>query len=107
VANLLQVSSAFGRAMETVDRHLMSVAIFPALLAMRSAGATESMIANVIASCAEGYSFPTNLDLDQPIDGLAPMTQAEILGEAVDQGWSQQRLDTELEAWAGRRLSQA
>jgi ectoine hydroxylase-related dioxygenase (phytanoyl-CoA dioxygenase family) len=107
VANLLQVSSAFGRAMETVDRHRMSVAIFPALLAMRSAGATESMIANVIASCAEGYSFPTNLDLDQPIDGLAPMTQAEILGEAVDQGWSQQRLDTELEAWAGRRLSQA
>ena len=107
LANLLQVSSAFGRAMETVDRRRMSVAIFPALLAMRSAGATESMIANVIASCAEGYSFPTNLDLDQPINGLAPMTQAEILGEAVAQCWSQQRLETELEAWAGRRLSQA
>ena len=26
---------------------------------------------------ADGYSFPTNLDLDQPIDGLAPPTQAE------------------------------
>ena len=30
LANLLQVSSAFGRAMETVDRRRMSVAIFPA-----------------------------------------------------------------------------
>jgi ectoine hydroxylase-related dioxygenase (phytanoyl-CoA dioxygenase family) len=107
LANLLQVSAAFGRAMEMVDRRRMSVAIFPALLAMRSAGATESMVANVIASCAEGYSFPTNLDLDQPINGLAPMTQAQILGEAVAQGWSRQRLETELEAWAGRRLSQA
>lgn len=98
VANLLQVSSAFGRAMEMVDRRRMSVAIFPALLAMRSAGATESTIANVIASCAEGYSFPTNLDLDQPINGLAPMTQAEILGAAVARGWSRQRLEAELEA---------
>jgi hypothetical protein len=64
------------------------------------------MIANAIAACAEGYSFPTNLDLDQPIDGLAPMTQAEILGQAVAQAWSQQRLETELGAWLARRQSQ-
>jgi ectoine hydroxylase-related dioxygenase (phytanoyl-CoA dioxygenase family) len=105
MANLLQVSSAFGRAMEAVDRSRMSAALFPALRAMRDAGAAQSMIANVIAACAEGYSFPTNLDLDQPIDGLAPMTQAEILGQAVAQAWSQQRLETELGAWSARRLS--
>ena len=33
MANLLQVSSAFGRAMETVDREAISNALFPALLA--------------------------------------------------------------------------
>src|SRR5436309_1497121 len=39
MANLLQASSAFGRAMEAVDRASMSVALFPALWAMRGAGA--------------------------------------------------------------------
>ena len=106
MANLLQVSSAFGRAMEAVDRASMSVALLPALRAMREAGAAPTMIASAIAACAEGYAFPTNLDLDQPIDGLAPMTQAEILGQAVADGWSQQRLEAELGAWSSRRQSQ-
>jgi len=39
MANLLQVSSAFGRAMEAVDRSAMSAAVFPALRAMADAGA--------------------------------------------------------------------
>jgi hypothetical protein len=34
------------------------------------------------------------------------MTQAEILGQAVAQGWSQQRLEMELGAWSARRQSQ-
>jgi ectoine hydroxylase-related dioxygenase (phytanoyl-CoA dioxygenase family) len=106
MANLLQVSSAFGRAMEAVDRVSMSAALFPALLAMRDAGAAPAMIANAIAACAEGYAFPTNLDLDQPIDGLAPMTQAEILGQAVADGWPPRRLEAELGAWSARRQSQ-
>lgn len=107
MANLLQVSSAFGRAMEAVDRASMSVALFPALRAMRDAGAPPAVIANAIAACAEGYAFPTNLDLDQPIDGLAPMTQAEILGRAVTDGWSQRQLAAELGAWSARRQSQS
>ena len=52
---------------------------------------------------AEGYSFPTNLDLDQPIDGLAPLTHADILGWAVAEGWSRQQLETELGVWSARR----
>ena len=34
IANLLQVSSAYGRAMESVDRTRMSAALYPALLAL-------------------------------------------------------------------------
>jgi hypothetical protein len=79
------------------------LSVYPALRAMADAGAAPSMIANVVAACAEGYSFPTNLDLDQPVNGLAPTTQAEILGQAVAEGWSRRRLETELDAWSARR----
>jgi ectoine hydroxylase-related dioxygenase (phytanoyl-CoA dioxygenase family) len=105
MANLLQISSAFGRAMETVDRAAMAAAVFPALRAMAEAGAAPSAIANAIAACAEGYSFPTNLDLDSPVGGLAPPTQAEILAQAVTEGWSRQQLETGLTAWTARRQS--
>jgi ectoine hydroxylase-related dioxygenase (phytanoyl-CoA dioxygenase family) len=100
MANLLQVSSAFGRAMESVDRARMSVAIFPAL---KASGAGETAVRNAIAACAEGYSFPTNLDRDQPIDGLAPETQAELLWRALHEGWEPGALERELQAYARRR----
>jgi ectoine hydroxylase-related dioxygenase (phytanoyl-CoA dioxygenase family) len=105
MANLLQVSSAFGRAMEAIDRPAMCVALYPALRGMRDAGAPGTAIANVIAASAEGYAFPTNLDRDQPIDGLAPPTQTEILSQAVTEDWPTQRLSSELAGWSGRRLS--
>ncbi len=100
MANLLQVSSAFGRAMESVDRARMSMAIFPAL---KASGAPDTAVRNAIAACAEGYSFPTNLDRDQPIDGLAPETQAELLWRAAREGWEPGALERELQAYAWRR----
>ena len=105
MANLLQVSSAFGRAMEVIDRSAMSVAVFPALLTMADEGASPATIANVIAACAEGYAFPADLDLDQPAGGQAPLTQADILARAVTEGWSRRQLETELEALRARRQS--
>jgi ectoine hydroxylase-related dioxygenase (phytanoyl-CoA dioxygenase family) len=105
MANLLQVSSAFGRAMEAIDRSAMSLAVSPALQAMADDGASPSAVANVIAACAEGYPFPANLDLDQPVDGLAPPTQAEILARAVAERWSRPQLETELSAWNTRRTA--
>jgi ectoine hydroxylase-related dioxygenase (phytanoyl-CoA dioxygenase family) len=103
MANLLQVSSAFGRAMESVDRERMSNAVFPALLAAKAAGADARALRNAVAACAEGYSFPTNLDRDQPIGGLAPETQAQLLGRALGEGWDPTRLRKELAAYADRR----
>jgi len=81
MANLLQVSSAFGRAMESVDRTAMSAALYPVLQSF------EGNVANVIAASAEGYAFPTNLDRDQPIGGLAPQTQAELVAQALAEKW--------------------
>lgn len=87
MANLLQVSSAFGRAMESVDRDAMCKAVYPALLAAKTVGAlTAAQIASAIAATAEGYAFPTNLDSDPPVGGLAPKTQNTMMAEALQAG---------------------
>ncbi|MDQ3615482.1 MAG: phytanoyl-CoA dioxygenase family protein [Actinomycetota bacterium] len=103
MANLLQVSSAFGRAMETVDRARTTAAIFPALQQRRAAGMDAAALRNALASAAEAYAFPTNLDLDQPVGGLAPQTQAELAWEALEQEWKPPQLDERLRAYAARR----
>ncbi|MBY3485961.1 phytanoyl-CoA dioxygenase family protein [Rhizobium laguerreae] len=104
VANLLQVSSAFGRAMETVNRERMSARLFPALKALQRRLSPDE-IANAVAACAEGYSFPTNLDRDPPLGGLAPKTQAQLMHEALREGWSDEVFIAALAEQAGKKLS--
>jgi len=104
VANLLQVSSAFGRAMETVNREKMSARLFPALKNLQEKLSPDE-IANAVAACAEGYSFPTNLDRDPPLGGLAPKTQAQLMHEALKEGWSDEAFTAALAAQAQKKLS--
>ncbi|MDW5313460.1 phytanoyl-CoA dioxygenase family protein [Rhizobium sp. PL01] len=106
VANLLQVSSAFGRAMETVNRQRMSAVLYPALKAMLADGRLSHAEAGcAIASCAEGYSFPTNLDRDPPVGGLAPKTQAQLMHEALSGGWEEAAFTAALAAQSEKKLS--
>ncbi|MER5936444.1 phytanoyl-CoA dioxygenase family protein [Streptomyces sp. NPDC001928] len=108
MANLLQISSAFGRAMESVDREAMANALFPVLLRRKAEGAPEDWLRRVIAATAEGYPFPTNLDLDPPggaLTGPAPPSQADTVWQAVAEGWGPERLRQELQAAAKRRRS--
>jgi ectoine hydroxylase-related dioxygenase (phytanoyl-CoA dioxygenase family) len=104
MANLLQVSSAYGRAMESVDRTGMSAALYPALLELRDS-LDAGQRANAIAACAEGYSFPTNLDRDPPIGGLAPETQAQLIRRALVEGWTPSAFETALAEQAARRIA--
>ncbi|MBY2986327.1 phytanoyl-CoA dioxygenase family protein [Rhizobium leguminosarum] len=104
VANLLQVSSAFGRAMETVNREKMSARLFPALKALLGRLSPDE-ITNAVAACAEGYSFPTNLDRDPPLGGLAPKTQAQLMHEALKEGWSDEAFTAALAEQAQKKLS--
>ncbi|MEP3049659.1 MAG: phytanoyl-CoA dioxygenase family protein [Roseibium sp.] len=86
MANLLQVSSAFGRAMETIDREAMCLAIYPVLLKkVQGEQISTSALDAVVSSCAEGYSFPTNLDRDPPVGGLAPETQKQLMLRALSE----------------------
>src|SRR5262245_29417979 len=100
MANLLQVSSGFGRAMEQVDRGRVVNAVYPAL---RSSGLEPDALANAVAASAEGYPFPTNLDLDQPVDGLTPLSQAELVHRALAEGWEPAALTTAIADYAARR----
>lgn len=84
MVNLLQISSAFGRAMESVDRTGMCKRLFrPLCEAWRAGDLSEAALDAVIAASAEGYSFPTNLDRDPPVGGLAPETQAALLKRSI------------------------
>jgi ectoine hydroxylase-related dioxygenase (phytanoyl-CoA dioxygenase family) len=100
MANLLQVSSAFGRAMEQVDRARVVAAIYPAL---RQSGLDPAGAAAAVAASAEGYPFPTNLDLDQPVDGLTPLSQAQLVHRALDERWEPAALSAALADYTARR----
>ena len=104
IANLLQVSSPFGRAMESLDRRAMSAALYPALLELGAQGRmTAAEVGHAVAACAEGYSFPGNLDRDPPLGGLAPQTQQQILLQALAGQWPPQRLNDALQHKAWQR----
>ncbi|HEY0238385.1 MAG TPA: phytanoyl-CoA dioxygenase family protein [Friedmanniella sp.] len=102
MANLLQVSSAFGRAMETVDRIKVSKAVYPVLRARRTAGADPDSLANAITCAAEGYPFPSNLDLDANVGGLTPLAQTDLLTRALTEDWHAERVSEALDAYATR-----
>ncbi|MFE7645815.1 phytanoyl-CoA dioxygenase family protein [Streptomyces phaeoluteigriseus] len=104
-ANLLQVSSAFGRAMETVDREAVTNAVYPVLLRRAAEGADTAWLERVVAASAEGYPFPTNLDSDPPVDGLAPPSQADTVRRALREAWTPEALRDALRAGAQRRAS--
>ncbi|MFD5268385.1 phytanoyl-CoA dioxygenase family protein [Streptomyces sp. NPDC058335] len=104
-ANLLQVSSAFGRAMETVDREAVTNAVYPVLLKRAADGAGTAWLERVVAASAEGYPFPTNLDSDPPVDGLAPPSQADTVRRALREAWTPEALRDALRAGARRRAS--
>jgi len=106
MANLLQVSSAFGRAMETIDRKKMCILTYPIAqqhYAEKSLDINE--IKAAVASTAEGYSFPTNLDSDPPKGGLAPETQQAFFMRALEENMKEDEFKTKLDEMEKARLS--
>jgi ectoine hydroxylase-related dioxygenase (phytanoyl-CoA dioxygenase family) len=99
MANLLQVSSAFGRAMETVDRSKVVRAVYPVLQARRAAGVDPVKLSAALACAAEGYPFPTNLDLDANVGGLTPLSQAQLVQAALDADTDPESLTETLAAY--------
>lgn len=99
LANLMQVGSAMGRTLENVDRTAMCKALYPVLSGRKI---TPEILA-AIASCAEGYSFPTNLDTDPPVGGLVPETQAALFERALREGMTAKDFNAALDAQDARK----
>jgi ectoine hydroxylase-related dioxygenase (phytanoyl-CoA dioxygenase family) len=79
-ANLLQVSSAFAKPMESVDSYPLIEKTWE-ILKGRFATEGESVgVRAFVAAVAEGYPFPTNLDQRPPAPGgMAPESEQELL----------------------------
>ena len=104
MANLLQVSSAFGRAMETIDRAKMCVLTYPlAAKYFEDQTLSISEIKAAIAATAEGYSFPTNLDNDPPVGGLAPKTQQALFLRALESKMDKAEFENQLKLMESRK----
>ena len=101
-ANLLQVGSAMGRSIESVNRTAMCKSLYPVI---STQGLSSEQISAAIASCAEGYSFPTNLDTDPPLGGLVPQTQADLFHLALAQKMSPDAFNAALDALDQKRLA--
>jgi ectoine hydroxylase-related dioxygenase (phytanoyl-CoA dioxygenase family) len=104
MANLLQISSPFGRAMEALDRTAMVRAVYPALRAMKAAGRPAAELLNAVVATAEGYPFPTNLDRDQPIGSLAPPSQVDVVLAALADDLTSDALEVALGDQNERRI---
>ena len=85
MVNLLQVGSAFGRTLENIDRRAMSKQLYPHA---KASALPAADLAAAIAATAEGYPFPTNLDTDPPVGGLAPESQAQLFHRALAEDMS-------------------
>ena len=96
LGNLLQISSAFGRAMESIDRARMIRAIYPSLLKWKASGASEVDLRNAIAASAEGYAFPSDLDSHPPSGNEPPPAQADLVTMALSEEWPPNRLANSL-----------
>lgn len=104
IANLVQISSAFGRTMETINNHDMITAVYPVLQEQKAKSLdSERNVRDIITAVADGYSFPTNLDSDPPIGGNAPETQQQMMWRALQEDWSLEKLRETLTAYEMRR----
>jgi ectoine hydroxylase-related dioxygenase (phytanoyl-CoA dioxygenase family) len=87
LVNLLQVSSAFGKPMESIDALPLVEKCWDELLRMHQCEATSDEVKAFVAAVGEGYPFPTNLDRNPPkSDSMAPESEQEVLIKALEEG---------------------
>lgn len=104
MANLMQISSALGRSLEAVDRRGMCKALYPqALKAVENGSMEADALHASLACCAEGYPFPTNLDTDPPVGGLAPESQLAFFHRALQERLSPDAFNETLDAMAAKQ----
>ena len=85
IANLLQISSVFGKAMERIDYNKIIKNIYPALLKHQNNNTlSKRLVKNVLVCATDGYPFPTNLDYDtSSYSSLHGLSMFEVTQQAL------------------------
>ena len=84
-ANLLQISSAFGKPMESVNSQAILDKVWDVLRAKVQDEGISSQVRAAVAAIGEGYPFPTNLDNRPPQQGgMAPKSEQDFLLELLE-----------------------
>ncbi len=88
VVNLFEVSSAFGKPMELLNREAICAFVYPTVVAMAQAGdCSDADVVAAIAAMADGYAFPTNLDRVPPNTPGSNQTAQALMMRAVGERW--------------------
>lgn len=94
IVNLIQVSSAFSKPMETIDRcKLMRITYAPLIKEVERQNVSTDELQSILAAVADGYAFPTNLDKVQPIGGTAPESSFALMKKAINEKWNTTQFD--------------
>ena len=97
MANLVQVNSAFGQCMESIDCYRIVKCIYPELLRLSTESGDWKPYAHAIVASTLGNAFPTNLDRDVPDGGSPPPALVDVLHKALEDKVSVDELDVRLE----------
>ena len=102
MVNLLQISSAFGKAMESIDQQRMQLACYDDLSKTKLSNEELSAVATALS---DSYPFSSNMDQDAPGASLKPLSGRDILLEALEQQWPLKQLEEALYALSWRKAS--
>jgi ectoine hydroxylase-related dioxygenase (phytanoyl-CoA dioxygenase family) len=90
-ANLLQISSAFGKPMESIDTHALIERTWDAISTMYRKDGLSDELKALVSVVAEGYPFPTNLDRRVPeTAGMAPDSEQDVLIKSLKRNETRQ-----------------
>ncbi len=72
------------------------MACYPFLIDRYRAEGFSPAVEALMTMAAEGYPFPGNLDKTQPVNGLAPPSQRDLLHDALAGEWSTEQVSAAL-----------
>lgn len=88
-ANLLQISSAFGKPMEAIDTLSLVERCWEPLAQKHSQEGMSDRVQAIVAAISEGYPFPTNLDKRPPAPGgMAPESEQDVVRAGLKEAWT-------------------